>query len=275
MGRPIGNWKPRVPGNIDLGTRLVWAELQVERVHDVPGHGTDTPHGAVADQIAATAQKLDYVQTRIVELAASLSRDLQRVAAGQDADLPVTNGIVRTTGLDLDLLVTRRTELRQSLTALIDVYKTFPAYVPAPAPTPVRAAQTKSRARTGSARPAQDTLTARQQTALQAIGDGSVTIYRGLASGRLRIVSPGTVSVTTVNELVDKKLVQSYPGTGLAEGHKLDLTPAGQTRFEALPAAGGRVAAARTRPAAAAGEAAPSPAGTSVAVSPPRIRSRS
>ncbi|MFJ1931675.1 hypothetical protein ACIPLC_15745 [Kitasatospora sp. NPDC086801] len=261
-----------MPGNTDLGTRLVWTELQVERVRDVPGHGSDTPHGAVADQIATTASTLDHVQNRIVELATSLSSDLQRVAAGHDANLPVTNGILRTSGLDIDLLVTRRTELHQSLTALIDVYKTLPAFVPTPEPTPTRATETTSRTR--SNQPSQGALTARQKTALQAIGDGSVTIYRGLASSRLRVLAPGTVSVATVNELIDKKLVGSYPAEGQHEGHKLDLTPTGQTQYEALLAAGGRAAAARTRPTGNVGEATPELAGTGVAVSPPRSRSR-
>ncbi|MFE2110795.1 hypothetical protein ACFXAF_33705 [Kitasatospora sp. NPDC059463] len=261
-----------MPGSTDLGTRLVWAELQVVRPQDLPGRGTATLHGAVADQIVTAASTLDHVQSRIVELATSLGRDLQRISAGQDADFPVTNGILRATSLDIDLLVTRRTELHRSLTGLVAVYQELPAFTPPVDPTPARAKATARHAT--SAQTSKAALPARQKQALQSIGDGGVTIYRGLASGRLRIVAPGTLAVATVNELIDQKLVESYPAQGLQEGRMLALTPAGQARYEELRAADGRAAAARTRPAGTVGEAPLPLAGASVAVSAPRSRAR-
>ncbi|MEU9041462.1 MULTISPECIES: hypothetical protein [unclassified Kitasatospora] len=255
-----------MPGNTDLGTRLVWTELQVERVRDVPGHGSDTPHGAVADQIATTAQKLDHVQTRIVELATALSGDLQRVAAGHDTALPVTNGILRTSGLDIDLLVTRRTELHHSLAALIGIYKELPAIVPPPPPAPAPTAKTAA---------AVTRLQPRQEAALRQIGSTTITIYKSVRHGSLRVLPGGAdIKVATVDALIGKGLVDHYAREDLHRGHDLTLTREGQARYEALLAAGGRAAAARTRPAGTVGEATPSLAGTGVALSPLRSRSR-
>ncbi|MFE6053118.1 hypothetical protein ACFQ6N_20355 [Kitasatospora sp. NPDC056446] len=262
-GRPIAAWRPREPGNTDLGSRTVWSELQVERVRDLPGHRTATLHGAVADQVASTAVKLDDVQTRLVALAASLRNDLQRIEAGHDTTMPVTNGILRNSALDIDLLVTRRTELHRSLTALIGIYKELPAFVPPPAP-----ASTAKRA------PAASRLPPRQEEALRLIGSSAVTIFKGVR-GSVRVVAGGAdVKVATVDALIGKGLVDHYARKDLFQGHNLALTPEGQTRYEALQRPTARSAAARTRPVAlpTAPEAAPA---VSVAVSSPTARSRS
>ncbi|MEU4113273.1 hypothetical protein AB0F71_02075 [Kitasatospora sp. NPDC028055] len=263
-GTPIATWRPRLPGNTDLGSRTVWSELQIERVRDLPGHRTATLHGAVADQIADTAVKLDDVQTRLVALAATLQDDLQRIAAGHDTTMPVTNGILRNSALDIDLLVTRRTELHRSLTALIGIYKELPAFVPPPAPMPP-----------AKRAPAADRLLARQKEALRLIGSSTVTIYESVRHGSLRVVAGGAdVKVATVDALVGKGLVDHYERQDLVRGHDLTLTPEGQTRYEAMQRPTARSAAARTRPAAlpTAPETAPA---VSVAVSSPTARSRS
>ncbi|MFE2722776.1 hypothetical protein [Kitasatospora sp. NPDC059327] len=256
-----------MPGNTDLGNRLVWSELQVERPRDLPGHGTATLHGAVADQIASTAVKLDDVQTRLVALAASLRDDLQRIEAGHDTTMPVTNGILRNGALDIDLLVTRRTELHRSLTALIGVYKELPAFVPPPPPALAPTAKTAA---------AVSRLPARQEEALRLIGSTTVTVHNGMRAGAVMIVTPDAdIKAATVDALIGKGLVNHYARKDLFRGHDLTLTPEGQSRYEALtaklPAA--RSAAARARPVAlpAAPEA---PTAVSVAVSPPAVRSR-
>ncbi|MFD0405313.1 hypothetical protein [Kitasatospora sp. NPDC127116] len=152
-GRPIAAWRPRVPGNTDLGTRLVCTTLSVERVRDLPGHGTDTVHGAIADQLASAALRLDDVQTRIVQQASALRDDLQRIIDGRDADEPSVTGILHSTPAAVDLLSARRTELHRALTGLIGVYRTLPPYVPKPTPAVRReAARTGSKARAASGR---------------------------------------------------------------------------------------------------------------------------
>nr|BEK67534.1 hypothetical protein KPHV_47610 [Kitasatospora purpeofusca] len=240
-GRPIANWRPRVPGNVDLGNRLVWSELQVERPRDLPGHGTASLHGAVADQIASTAVKLDDVQSRLVALAASLRDDLQRIEAGHDTTLPVTNGILRNGALDIDLLVTRRTELHRSLIALIGVYKELPAFVPPPAPVPP-----------AKRAPAAGRLPLRQEEALQLIGSSTVTIFKG-TRGSIRVMaSEAAITVATIDALIGKGLVDHYAHKAQFRGHDLTLTPEGQSRYEALAAKppAVRSAAARSRPVA-------------------------
>ncbi|WP_030458934.1 hypothetical protein [Kitasatospora sp. NRRL B-11411] len=251
-----------MPGNTDLGNRTVWSELQVEP-RDLPGFRTATLHGAVADQIASTAVKLDDVQTRLVALAAALRDDLQRIAAGHDTAMPVTNGILRNGALDIDLLVTRRTELHRSLTALIGVYKELPAFVAPPAPVPA-----------AKAAPAAGRLPPRQEEALRLVGSSTVTIFKG-ARGSVRVVAGGAdVKVATVDALIGKGLVDHYARKDLFRGHDLTLTPQGQTRYEALTTTttAARSAAARARPAVL--PAAPEePAAVVVSVSPPAARS--
>ncbi|MGW4692384.1 hypothetical protein OU787_25715 [Kitasatospora sp. YST-16] len=127
-GRPIAQWRPRVPGNTDVGTRLVCVQLQVEHLHQLPGRGTDTVHGAIADQLASQARRLDDVQTRIVHLADALRRDLQRVIDGRDAEEPSINGLLHNSAPTLDLLAARRTELHRSLTNLVEIYKGLPPF---------------------------------------------------------------------------------------------------------------------------------------------------
>ncbi|MGW2397105.1 hypothetical protein ACWCYY_11185 [Kitasatospora sp. NPDC001664] len=250
-----------MPGNVDLGNRLVWSELQVERPRDLPGHGTATLHGAVADQIASTAVKLDDVQTRLVALAASLRDDLQRIEAGHDATLPVTNGIIRNGALDIDLLVTRRTELHRSLTALIGVYKELPTFVPPPAPVP-----------TAKTAAAVTRLPQRQEEALRLIGSSTVTLFKGVR-GSVSVVAPGAaIKAATVDALIGKQLVNHYARKDLFRGHDLSLTPEGQARYEALQRPAARAAAARTRPAGQPFTPETAPA-IAVAVSPPANRS--
>ncbi|MEV4559418.1 hypothetical protein AB0K51_20835 [Kitasatospora sp. NPDC049285] len=140
-GRPIQEWRPRQAGNVDLGTRLVCTRLQVEHPRLLPGYGTATLHGAVADQLASEARRLDDIQTRIVQLATALRRDLQRVVEGRDADEPSINGILFNTAPSIDLLAARRTELHRSLVSLVEVYETLPPFA-APAPAPAAAAKT-------------------------------------------------------------------------------------------------------------------------------------
>ncbi|WP_404868420.1 hypothetical protein ACI1MP_10135 [Kitasatospora griseola] len=261
-GRPIAPWRPRVPGNTDLGNRLVWSELQVEQPRDLPGHGTATLHGAVADQIASTAHRLDDVQTRLVALAAALRDDLQRIEAGHDTTLPVTNGILRNGALDIDLLVTRRTELHRSLTALIGVYKELPAFIPPPAPVP-----------TAKSAAAVTRLPPRQEAGLRLIGSSTVTVFKDVR-GSIQVLARGAdIKVATVDALIGKSLVDHYARKDLSRGHDLTLTSEGQTRYEALQGAPARAAAARARPVGlpAAPEA---PAAVAVAVSPPAVRSR-
>ncbi|MFI9787339.1 hypothetical protein ACIHEI_28120 [Kitasatospora sp. NPDC051984] len=122
--------------------------LQVARLAELPGSGTDTVHGAIADQLASQARRLDDVQTRIVRLADALRRDLQRVVDGRDADEPSINGILHNTAPTLDLLAARRTELHRSLTDLVEVYKGLPPFTPAP----VTAEATTARQRAASTR---------------------------------------------------------------------------------------------------------------------------
>lgn len=141
-GRAIQEWRPRQAGNVDLGTRLVCTRLQVEHPRLLPGYGTATVHGAVADQLASDARRLDDIQTRIVQLATALRRDLQRVVEGRDADEPSINGILFNTAPSIDLLAARRTELHRSLVSLVEVYETLPPFAPAPAPAPAAAAKT-------------------------------------------------------------------------------------------------------------------------------------
>ncbi|MFB7906883.1 hypothetical protein ACFVZ3_11775 [Kitasatospora purpeofusca] len=263
-GRPIAAWRPRVPGNTDLGSRMVWSELQVERVRDLPGLRTATLHGAVADQIATTAVKLDDVQTRLVALVAPLRDDLQRIEAGHDTTMPVTNGILRNSALDIDLLVTRRTELHRSLTVLIGIYKELPAFVPPPPPAP-----------TAKAAAAVTRLPPRQEEALRQIGSTTVTVHNGMRAGAVIIVTPDTgIKAATVDALIGKGLVNHYARKDLFRGHDLTLTAEGQARYEALQRPTARSAAARTRPVAlpTAPEAAPA---VTVAVSSPAARSRS
>ncbi|MEU6234663.1 hypothetical protein [Kitasatospora sp. NPDC047058] len=255
-----------MPGNTDLGSRLVWSELQAEQPEDLPGHRTATLHGAVADLIVSTANRLDGVQIRVVALAASLRDDLQRIAAGHDADLPVTTGVLRGSAVDLDLLVARRSELHRSLTALIDVYKELPTFVPPPTTAPV---PTAKRA------PAAGRLPPRQEEALRLVGSSTVTIFKGVR-GSVRVVAGGAdVKVATVDALIGKGLVDHYERKDLFRGHDLTLTPEGQTRYEALtakpPAARSAAALARPTGLPAAPEA---PAAVAVAVSPPTGRSR-
>ncbi|MFD9592515.1 hypothetical protein ACFWA9_07105 [Kitasatospora sp. NPDC059973] len=141
-GRPVQEWRPRKAGNVDLGTRLVCTRLQVEHPRRLPGAGTVTVHGAVADQLASEARRLDDVQARIVYLATALRGDLQRIVEGHEADLPAINGVLHNTAPAIDLLAARRTELHRSVTSLIEVYETLPPFVPAPAPVPAAAAKT-------------------------------------------------------------------------------------------------------------------------------------
>ncbi|MET8981683.1 hypothetical protein ABZX85_39425 [Streptomyces sp. NPDC004539] len=148
-GRPVAQWRPRVPGNTDLGTRLVCVRLQVEHLHQLPGRGTDTVHGAIADQLASEARRLDGIQTRIVQLATRLHRDLESVIDGRGADEPTTNGILQSTAPDIDLLAARCAELRRSLTELVEVYNGLPPFTAASAATEVnsprqRAASTRA-----------------------------------------------------------------------------------------------------------------------------------
>ncbi|GGR03516.1 hypothetical protein [Kitasatospora griseola] len=263
-GRPIAPWRPRVPGNTDLGNRLVWSELQVKQPRDLPGHGTATLHGAVADQIASTALKLDDVQARLVALAAALRDDLQRIEAGHDTTLPVTNGILRNGALDIDLLVTRRTELHRSLTALISVYKELPAFVPPPAPVP-----------TAKSAAAVTRLPPRQEEALRLVGSSTVTIFKG-SRGSVRVIaSEAPITVATIDALIGKGLVDHYARKALFRSHDLTLTPEGQSRYEALATepAVARSAAARARPVGLPG-APEVPAAVSVPMSPPAVRSR-
>ncbi|MEV7122891.1 hypothetical protein [Kitasatospora griseola] len=123
--------------------------MQVEHPSRLPGYNTDTAHGAIADQLASQARRLDHVQARIVQLATALQKDLQRIVDGRDADEPTINGILHRTapGFDLDLLAARRTELHRSLTSLIEVYETLPPFTAADrAKRAAAAAQTRSTA---------------------------------------------------------------------------------------------------------------------------------
>ncbi|MEY9876310.1 hypothetical protein ABH931_005820 [Streptacidiphilus sp. MAP12-33] len=149
--RPIQEWRPRQAGNVDLGTRLVCTRLQVDHPRRLPGAGTATIHGAVADQLAFEARRLDDVQARIVQLATALRGDLQRIVEGHEADLPAINGVLHNTAPAIDLLAARRTELHRSVASLIEVYETLPPFAPAPAPAPAAAAKT-TRQRAASTR---------------------------------------------------------------------------------------------------------------------------
>ncbi|MGV9266614.1 hypothetical protein ACWDRR_18370 [Kitasatospora sp. NPDC003701] len=258
-----------MPGNTDLGTRLVWSELQVEQPRDLPGHGTATLHGAVADQVASTADRLDGVQIRLVALAGFLRDDLQRIEAGHDTTLPVTNGILRNGALDLDLLVARRTELHRSLTALIGLYKELPTFVPPPQPTGGPAPARKAKAARDSPLPL------RQEEALKLIGSSTVTIFKGTGGSVRVIASEAAITIATVDALIGKGLVDHYARKALFRGHDLTLTPEGQTRYEALAAKPpvARSAAARARPVAL--PTAPEAPPAAASVSPPAGRSRS
>ncbi|MFJ1795278.1 hypothetical protein [Kitasatospora griseola] len=131
--------------------------LQVARLADLPGRGTDTVHGAIADQLASQARRLDDVQTRIVHLADALRGDLQRVVDGRDAEEPSINGLLHNTAPTLDLLAARRTELHRSLTDLVEVYKGLPPFAAAP----VTAEANSPRRRAASTRaPRQSTVLA-------------------------------------------------------------------------------------------------------------------
>jgi len=148
-GRPVAQWRPRVPGNTDVGTRLVCVQLQVEQLHQLPGYGTDTVHGAIADQLASEARRLDGIQTRIVQLATRLHRDLQHVIDGRGSEEPSTHGILHNTAPDIDLLAARRAELHRSLTELIKIYNGLPPFTAASAAIEVnsprqRAASTRA-----------------------------------------------------------------------------------------------------------------------------------
>ncbi|MEY9956812.1 hypothetical protein [Streptacidiphilus sp. MAP5-52] len=85
-----------------------------------------TVHGAVADELAATAIRLDHVQERIVALATALQDDLQRVIGGADVHEPSVNGVLQNTPAAIDLLCARRTELGRAMDALVGVYASLP-----------------------------------------------------------------------------------------------------------------------------------------------------
>ena len=155
-GRPIAPWRPRTPGNVDVGTRMVCTQLQVEHLRELPGRGTDTVHGALADRIASEARRLDDLQSKIVQLAGVLREDLQRVIEGRDAEDPHINGILQHTAPAIDLLAARRTELHRSLSGLVEVYQTLPPLPATPSsnPPPVRQRATAAAPRRRTATPA-------------------------------------------------------------------------------------------------------------------------
>lgn len=132
-GRPIAAYRPRAAANTDLGTRTVCTQLQVKQLRDIPGSKTLTPHGAVADELSATAIKLDHVQGRLVSLATVLRQDLARIADGSDVHEPLpTNGVLGSTPTGIELLSVRRAELSHTLDTLIAVYHSLPPFVPDP-----------------------------------------------------------------------------------------------------------------------------------------------
>ncbi|GJF32628.1 hypothetical protein KNE206_53280 [Kitasatospora sp. NE20-6] len=217
-------------GSARIGTTMVLRALGVERLFDVPGWRDDegTPLGHLAGQLHHAARRLDHVQETLVGLAAGLQRDLQRLADGQDVDLPQTGVALGHTAQQLDLLVARRTELHQHLEHLTALHKTITAATTAPDPAQpgpdpaLRAAPGQDAART-------DKLSGPQRQALDAVARGLVSFRDSGARGnRTVIIAPGLrLHGASVNSLIERKLVERDTSTSLYRGQKLRLTLVG------------------------------------------------
>ncbi|MFC9327896.1 HAD family hydrolase [Kitasatospora sp. NPDC057015] len=250
-----------------VGTALVLRTLGVERLSVLAGwhDDEDTPLGRLTDEVHRTARRLDHVQQSLVTLATSIRRDMQRVIAGDDVDLPQTHGLLGSSAQSLDLLVARRAELYQHLDGLTQLHKILAA-APASASVGPTAEQTASEHRGTEPPPRTTKLSSAQQRVLDAVARGRVTVHEGSIHNGLKIYALGVqVSTASVNSLIERKLIDRDTSTSLYVGQKLRLTAAGARVHASLPGIppAGKASSPRTPPAVSEPPAA-------VSIHPPR-----
>lgn len=208
----------------DLGSATLRDALGVKDLHDLK---PDPAQVQVARDLVKSAHRLDHVHNQLVQLAASASQDLQRIAEGADDPLTATHGALGSTALSIELLAARRAELLRQLPSLIDAYRRLAA---ATAPGADATADRRSAARPTASRATLIRLSDAQKTALVAIGRGEARIYESLRGSKRTVICSGPEHIlpATVHTLAKHKLVLWDTGTSLYTGQRLSLTPAGE-----------------------------------------------
>ncbi|MFJ4676894.1 hypothetical protein [Kitasatospora sp. NPDC088783] len=204
-----------------VGTQMVLRTLDVPDLRAIPGWREDesTPLGRSAADVDHIARRLDTVQATLVNTAASISRDMDRVVDGDDVDLPLSHGVLGNSAQKLDHLVVRRSELFQALERALGLHQVLVASPPAPPP---------ERRPVEPAREEEKKLTAPQREALEAVAAGRVTAYDSGTRQPMRVMATGArVDRKALNALFQRKLIERDTSTSLLAGQKVRPTATG------------------------------------------------
>jgi len=227
-----------------LGTQTVCAALGIaDMTKLIPPPGLSL----AATEILRIAYRVDHVNKELIGLAASAARDLQHLADGLDNPLHATHGVLGHTGVRIDLLAARRSELMEQLPTLIRLYQQAAASAaPATTPVAVAAEERRNAARATPSRVRPPSLSETQQQALIAIGRGNAQLWSSIRGGRLSVTSQGPERIrpSTVDVLVERKLVLRDTSTSWISGQRLSLTPDGEKLRDTIVAKRGATSAA-------------------------------
>ncbi|GAA2119444.1 hypothetical protein GCM10009759_67540 [Kitasatospora saccharophila] len=225
--------QPTAPAasSASVGTEMVLRVFDVPNLRAIPGwqEDEDTPLGRSADDVAHLARRLDIVQQTLVSVAAGIRRDMDRVIGGDDADMPLSHGVLSNSGQSLDFLVVRRSELFQALERAVGLHRLLAAHPPAPPPEqkPAAPAQQKEKK-----------LTATQRATLEAVATGKVTMHASEMRKPMQVGAAGVqVDRKALNVLFQRKLVERDTRTSLFVGQTVRPTAAGLRMLAVLNAA--------------------------------------
>ncbi|WP_198358195.1 large ATP-binding protein [Streptomyces fildesensis] len=228
--------------------------------------------------VAAAAQDVDQLHAELTRTARSAIELLEPLARGDGADMRGSDGLLRTTGPQIELLVARRgaayEHLRRALTTYQRLLPGQNATLPGPATVLEHAPEQK---------PGQDddwTLAkGRQLAALEAVEAGGLRFHQSALHDNDLYLSDGTgngpkVWVQTTERLVADGLLVKDTSTSPYQGQLLSLTAQGEAALQEGRSAAPRVSAAlsRSHPGAAPGVSDPAPASITARSAPGRGR---
>ncbi|MCZ4122692.1 hypothetical protein [Streptomyces sp. H39-S7] len=249
------------------GTRLVAEAFGVEDPWALSdGHPLRDPLDLVGRMVAAAAQDVDQLHAELTRTARSWIELLEPLARGEGADMRGCDGLLRTTGPQIELLVARRgaayEHLRRALTTYQRLLPGQNATLPGPPQVLEHAAEREQGRDYGW------TLTeGRQFAALEAVEAGGLRFHQSALHDNDLYLSDGTggrpkVWVETTQRLVADGLLAKDTSTSPYQGQLLSLTAEGEAALQEGRSAAPRVSAAlsRSHQGAALGASDPAPA---------------
>ncbi|MFJ6381395.1 hypothetical protein ACIQI7_15565, partial [Kitasatospora sp. NPDC092039] len=225
-----------------LGVDDVWTLLR--------RHPEDSPEAGLAWHLASSATAVDGIHRELTATAKAAVAKLSPVAAGEHAGQSTYDGILRETGLRIDLLAARREAAFAQFAASLTAYaRCTGADRKATSSERSRRQSTPQQALVGLG--AWDDEQGVTRMALREVQLGDLWLRENGLGGKDVIRSNGlgtTVEAETVEPLIDAGLIAADTSTSCAGmGHMLSLTSAGHRALEVAHAARQRAAAASYR----------------------------